>query len=312
LDHEVTETVDTDGVGPGPRTLSVVGVGRAGSALAVALTARGWKVAALSGRSREGLANMQARLGARVAGSASVAAAAARVTLLTVPDSQVTPVAAQIAASGRNLRGRVIAHTAASLGVDALAALRQTGAAVGSLHPLQALAGADSAELLGGSFFLVDGDAEAQRALRALVEDLGGTTLEVAPQARPLYHAAAVLAGNAPLALLERAAGLLVDAGVDPRVAHVALARLLEGAARNARRSGPASALTGPVVRGDAATIAAHLEALAGDADARDLYVRLSREMLDLEGVDGREAVAAALSAADAPPRPRIARARVA
>jgi predicted short-subunit dehydrogenase-like oxidoreductase (DUF2520 family) len=109
-----------------------------------------------------------------------------------------------------------------------------------------------------------------------------------------------VLAGNAPLALLERASRLLVAAGVDAGVAHQALAALLEGAARNARRQGAAGALTGPVARNDVATVAAHLEALAVEPAVRDLYLRLAQETLALAGRQGRSETATLLDSAEA------------
>jgi predicted short-subunit dehydrogenase-like oxidoreductase (DUF2520 family) len=107
-----------------------------------------------------------------------------------------------------------------------------------------------------------------------------------------------VLAGNAPLVLLAQATSLLEEAGVDRADAHRALSALLAGAASNAVQGGAAGALTGPVVRGDAATVARHLDVLTADPSARELYRRLSLEALALAGPEGRETVADALAAA--------------
>jgi predicted short-subunit dehydrogenase-like oxidoreductase (DUF2520 family) len=117
-----------------------------------------------------------------------------------------------------------------------------------------------------------------------LIAALRATPLDIDPANAALYHAAAVLAGNTPLALLAEATRLLEAAGVEAATAHAALAALLEGAAHNARRAGPAAALTGPVARGDQGAIAAHLDALAGHPDARDLYLHLTRAMESLIG----------------------------
>ena len=113
---------------------------------------------------------------------------------------------------------------------------------------------------------------------------LRATPLEIDPANAALYHAAAVLAGNAPLALLAEATTLLERRASAPPTAHAALAALLEGAAHNARRAGPAAALTGPVARGDTDAIAAHLDALAPYPEARDLYLHLTRAMESLVG----------------------------
>jgi predicted short-subunit dehydrogenase-like oxidoreductase (DUF2520 family) len=131
-----------------------------------------------------------------------------------------------------------------------------------------------------------------------MVADLGGIPFAAPAGDRALYHAAAVLAGNAPLALLARAAGLLETAGVDPAIATEALATLLEGAAGNVRRLGAQAALTGPVVRDDAETVARHLRALRNDEASRRLYLLLARDTLALAGSTGREGVAALLGGA--------------
>jgi predicted short-subunit dehydrogenase-like oxidoreductase (DUF2520 family) len=120
--------------------------------------------------------------------------------------------------------------------------------------------------------------------LLSFVAALGARSLEIDPSQAPLYHAAAVLAGNAPLALLAEATQLLEAAGVSRDDAHEALAALLEGAARNARRAGAAAALTGPVARGDSDAITAHLDALAAYPEARALYLHLTRAMESLVG----------------------------
>ncbi|HKR98703.1 MAG TPA: DUF2520 domain-containing protein [Candidatus Dormibacteraeota bacterium] len=294
------------------RTLSVVGAGRAGAALAIAAHERGWRIAAVASRDQSHAQQLAAATDATAVRTAAQAATQAALTILAVPESQVVRVAATIAANGVALRNRIIAHCSASLGTDVLASLRENAASVGVVHPLQALSGDHSADLLDGSYFRVEGDAHALQTINTFVHDLGGIQLHIAPEHRALYHAAAVLAGNAPLTLLARATALLVDAGVEPGTAHAALATLLEGSARNARRSGAAAALTGPVARGDAATVQANLDALAADPAARELYLTLAREMLALAGTSGRERVAHTLDAAEHATRPRLAHPRVA
>jgi predicted short-subunit dehydrogenase-like oxidoreductase (DUF2520 family) len=166
------------------------------------------------------------------------------------------------------------------------------------MHPLQALADAESAGQLRGTFFAVESDPALRPVLLRFVADVGGNAFPAPAGERSLYHAAAVLAGNAPLALLARATSLLEGAGVDPAVAGDALAALLEGAARNARRLGARKALTGPVVRDDATTVRRHLEVLAGDPGALRLYRLMAEETLAVVGRVGREQVASVLAVA--------------
>jgi predicted short-subunit dehydrogenase-like oxidoreductase (DUF2520 family) len=273
-------------------SLAIIGAGRAGSALAIAAHEAGFTVAAVASRRGEMARLLADTVGAQPVPTPIAAVAAADLTLLAVPDGAITSVAAAIAASGIALHGRGVVHLGARFGPRVIASLRTTGAEVGVLHPLQALAGPDSASLLDGAFFRIDATGSLRRRLLLLVAALGARPLEIDPTQAPLYHAAAVLAGNAPLALLAEATRLFEEAGVSRADAHAALAALLEGAARNARRAGAAAALTGPVARGDSGAITAHLEALAPYPEARDLYLHLTRAMESLLAPAEQQAVA--------------------
>jgi predicted short-subunit dehydrogenase-like oxidoreductase (DUF2520 family) len=311
LDHEVTETVKNAAAHPGTRghtdstlpTLAFVGAGRAGRALATAAHDAGYEVVAVASRTPAHAAELASAVGARHVETAVRAARAADVTFLTVPDAAVTRVAATIAASGMALGGRALVHCSGAHGATALAAARQVAATVGAVHPLQALTADSSPRVLRGTFFSVEADDGLRPTLIRMVGDLGGIPFAAPSGDRALYHAAAVLAGNAPLALLARAAGLLETAGVDRAIATEALATLLEGAAGNVRRLGAQAALTGPVVRDDADTVARHLHALRNDDATRRLYLLLARDTLALAGATGREGVAALLGDAEQPER---------
>jgi predicted short-subunit dehydrogenase-like oxidoreductase (DUF2520 family) len=271
---QVTETMDS--------TLSIVGAGRAGSALAVAFAHAGYRIAAVHSRTAAHAEELARAVGAEVVATAVAAVRLADVTLLTVPDGEIAHVAATVAASGMALRDHAVVHCSARLGPDVAAAVRVAGGSVGVLHPLQAMSGAASASALHGAFFRLEAEGPLHAHLARMVADLDGHVLTVEARNRNLYHAAAVLAGNAPLALLARATELLEAAGIERQTAHEALAKLLEGAAANARAQGASDALTGPVVRGDSDAIAAHLAALEPYPDARDLYAHLVREMEQL------------------------------
>jgi predicted short-subunit dehydrogenase-like oxidoreductase (DUF2520 family) len=265
--------------GEGTPTLAIIGAGRAGSALAIAAHDAGYRIAAVASRRGEMAARLADTVGASALATPLDAVIAADLTLLAVPDSAIATVAEAVAASGVALQGRGVVHLGARFSRDIIGSLRASGAEVGVLHPLQALAGPGSAALLEGAFFRVDASDRLREWLLTLVASLRATPLDIDPANAPLYHAAAVLAGNAPLALLAEATRLLEAAGVSAATAHDALAALLEGAAHNARRAGTAAALTGPVARGDRGAIAAHLDALAPYPEARDLYLHLTRAM---------------------------------
>ena len=273
--------MDTTHAGGRP-ALSFVGAGRAGSALAVAFAQAGYRIAAVHSRTAAHAEELARAVGADVVPTAVAAVRLADVTLLTVPDGAIAQVAATVAASGMALRDHAVVHCSARLGPDVAGAVRVGGGSVGVLHPLQAMSGAASAPSLRGAYFRLEAEGSLRHYLAGMVSHLDGHVLTVEPKNRNLYHAAAVLAGNAPLALLARATELLEAAGVERQTAHAALAKLLEGAAANARAQGPSDALTGPVVRGDSDAIAAHLAALEPYPEARDLYAQLVREMEQL------------------------------
>jgi predicted short-subunit dehydrogenase-like oxidoreductase (DUF2520 family) len=273
---------DRDVEGVGTPSLAIIGAGRAGSALAIAAHDAGYRIAAVASRRGEMASRLADTVGAQAVATPLAAVTVADVTLLAVPDVAISSVASDIAASGVALHGRGVVHLGARFGPEAIASLLVTGAEVGVLHPLMALAGPDSASLLEGAFFRIDATGLLRERLLGLVAALRAKPLDIDPANATLYHAAAVLAGNAPLALLADATRLLESAGVPADTAHAALAALLEGAAHNARRGGPAAALTGPVARGDTDAIAAHLDALAHHPEARDLYLHLTRAMESL------------------------------
>ena len=269
--------------GVGTPSLAIIGAGRAGSALAIAAHDAGYRVAAVASRRGEMAARLADTVGAQAVATPPEAAALADLTLLAVPDGAISTVAASIAASGISLRGRWRRAPGRAFrpGVDrVLARDRRRGRRAPSRSrrwpdrtARRSWRARSSVWTRAGSCGSGCSDWSRHFARRR--------STSTRPSA-PLYHAAAVLAGNAPLALLAEATRLLEATGIDAETAHAALAALLEGAAHNARRAGPAAALTGPVARGDTDAVAAHLEALETYPEARDLYLHLTRAMESL------------------------------
>lgn len=231
---------------PEPR-FRVIGPGRAGGALRLALEKVGWFAAPALERLDD----------------LSGAAEGVDLVLLTVPDSVIEGVAASI----RPVDGAVVAHVAGSLGLDVLAPHARRAV----IHPLVALPEAElgAARLLDHAWFAL---VEGGDALAAdVVEALGGHAITVAddPTARAVHHAACCVAANHVVGLLAQVERLAASIGA-PREAYLALAR---GAIDNVAELGAAAALTGPVARGDHATIARHRSALdATLPDERVLY----------------------------------------
>lgn len=202
---------------------------------------------------------------------------------LAVPDAVVPEMAHALAGQGRAPEGCAAFHLSGALSVEVLAPLRVAGYAVGSFHPLQAVAHpVTGAERLPGSWVAVTGAPEAVAVARRLAAALGSEVLKVPEARRPLYHAAAVMASNFLPPLIDAACRILERAGIPHDDALPALLPLVQGALENVRERGVDGAVTGPVLRGDVETVAMHLRALEGEE--RRLYAVLGLELLRLVG----------------------------
>lgn len=230
-------------------SVRVVGPGRAGGSLGLALERAGWRVEPSLGRDDD------------VAGAAS----GVDLLVLAVPDAAIAAVAAAVEPGPA-----VVAHLAGSLGLDVLAGHER----VAAVHPLVALptpaVGAD--RLAAGAWFAVAGDPIARR----VVDALGGRAVEVADADRAAYHAAACIASNHLVALLGQVERVAGPVGV-PLEAYLDLAR---ATVENVAALGPEAALTGPAARGDEATLDRHRAALdPSERPAYDALVDLARRL---------------------------------
>jgi len=254
------------------RRFVIVGAGMVGRSLAAALTARGAKVAAVASRRLE-----SARACAQLAGgppaTTDPAAAARRgdVVVLSVPDAAIAAVCEETAGRGGFEPGNVAVHLSGALGSQALAAARECGASALAFHPIQTFARVD-AGLFEGVTCAIEGDEDAVALGTELAALLGARPVTIRPEDKALYHAALCVACNYLVTLADAGAGLLERAGFGEG-ALSALMPLLRAAVENLARVGLPGALTGPISRGDTATLEAHLDALASRApDLLPLY----------------------------------------
>jgi predicted short-subunit dehydrogenase-like oxidoreductase (DUF2520 family) len=264
-----------------------------GSALALGAARAGLPLAGLGSRSRrraEEAAQLLTDEGlplpvwhGGVPDPSILARTSAEVLLLCIADPELPAVARDLAAQLRPALPlhdlRVVLHSSGSLSAEALAPLRELGLAVGSLHPLLAFTEVDeAARALSGATFGIEGDAAARQAAAAWARALGGEACEVPSSLKPLYHAAAVMAANYAVALLDGALELATRAGLSRQAARAALGHLAEGALQGAVQHDTPAALTGPIARGDLATVAAHLEVIEAQAPALlELYAQLGQ-----------------------------------
>lgn len=275
-------------------TVSIIGAGRLGTALARALSERGYIIEALVARRLS-----HARRAVELAGTSAQALTtkqlhqlpASRLLFITTPDDAVATVAAQLAAQlGERVRGHVALHASGALSSEALRDLRAVGFATGSLHPLVSVSEpVQGAQSLSTAFFCIEGDRAATRLARQIVKDLGAQSFSVKAQNKALYHAAAVMTSGHAVALFDIAAGLLARCGLTDTRARAVLLPLLRSTVENLATRTPARALTGTFSRADLATMQRHLAAIraqAGD-EALAAYVLLGLRSLQLAAKGG-------------------------
>ena len=283
--------------------VGIVGAGRVGAGLALALTRVGREVRLISRRP----VRVPAPLSLKVApdGPDAEWVSGLEVLFLAVPDDRIHPVAQQLWGTKSIGPGQTVLHCSGVLGQEALSALVPTRAALGSLHPLQTISDPEVApERFKGAWAAVEGSPAAMEAAEDIARSLGMKPFRITAKQKILYHAGAVFASNYLVVVEAIAQRLLRHAGLSDEEAWAALSPLVRGTITNLLAADPRSALTGPVVRGDTDTILRHLGALTID-DAR-LYQMLGRAALELArkgGMDDKTAqkVADAL-ATDLPP----------
>jgi len=244
-------------------TVSIVGAGRVGKTLGKRLRESGWRIGAVVTRS---LATSRAAVRAIGAGQPGAelarAVLSADLTLLAVPDDTLAAVAATLAKIGGSAwRGKVVLHTSGALDSRVLAPLARLGAATGSLHPMQTFGGRIIPPL-SGITIAIEGTAKALRMARTIATTLGGVPVVIAGRDKPLYHLTAVLAAGSGFPLIEISVQMLVGIGFSRRRALQALLPLARQMLDNTERIGARAAWTGPLSRGDYATVTKHIRAL--------------------------------------------------
>jgi len=220
----------------------IIGRGRVGSALRRCLASNGQHQVTTKGH--------------RIQPSA---VRSADIIILAVPDDAIRSVAAAIAPSLET--GACVLHCAGARGAEELDACRARGASIGVMHPLVSFPSKRSSPSLGGTTFVVHGSSSAVAASRQIASACGARAV-TARTGDPAYHAAAALTANGAVALAFVSVRVLVRLGFERRAAERALGGLLQSVGDNVKRLGVPESLTGPIARGEAATVAAHRKAL--------------------------------------------------
>ncbi len=271
-----------------PLRVGVVGAGRVGAVLAAALRSAGHQIVAVAGESDASRARIASLLPGVPVEKPTAVARACDLLLLTVPDDMLGNVVRTMVDAGAIRPGMYVAHTSGRHGLAILEPAAAIGAHVMAVHPAMTFSGTsvDLARLSGCVFGLTAATPADRAFAEALVHDLGGNPMWVPEEMRTLYHAGLAHGANHLVTLVTEAMEILAAAGAtDPAGT---LRPLLTAALDNALDHGDA-ALTGPIVRGDAGTVAAHLDDIRTNApQTLASYVSMARATLDRAVSDGR------------------------
>ncbi|HEY6804387.1 MAG TPA: Rossmann-like and DUF2520 domain-containing protein [Pyrinomonadaceae bacterium] len=270
--------------------ITIVGPGRVGMALAIALSRRRYPIETIVGLRLSKTQKSTALLDAQprvLAAKEIQKLALSEITIIATPDDQIASVADELA----KLEGAAtVFHTSGALSSDALIKLKERGWQIGSIHPLVSVSDPMSgAEQFSGSYWCVEGSRTAVQVGKSLVKDLAGTSFSIASKKKPLYHAAAVMSAGNIVALFDVAIEMLMNCGLKAGDAKRVLLPLLDSTVANLSRTTSEKALTGTFARGDIATIERHLRVLSGDdlTEALELYRLLGLRSLKLAKQNG-------------------------
>jgi predicted short-subunit dehydrogenase-like oxidoreductase (DUF2520 family) len=281
---------------PAAPSVTVIGLGNWGSSLVAGLSSAGIRIGEVIVRSKP--ARSPRGLTLTTLDNASLEAP---LFWICVPDRDIAEASAALTARlawlGRSLEGRVVIHSSGALSIDVLHAAEAAGAQVASVAPVMTFPTRRLVPLTGVPF-AVESSAALRPKLFALVRKLGGTPFRIDSQNKVLYHASAVMASPLLLSGLVAAQQTAILAGLSPAAARGLLAPMAAATIRNFVSRGSANSFSGPIARGDIATVELHLRALQGHPILVQTYRSLALNALEYLPSRKREEIARILNRA--------------
>jgi predicted short-subunit dehydrogenase-like oxidoreductase (DUF2520 family) len=241
---------------------AIVGAGMVGTAIGYLLKKAGYEIVAIADKSAAALRRAQSYTGGKAYRKPQEILHEADCILITTPDDIILSVCKDIALSPL-IKGKYIFHMSGAGGLDLLEPAKKAGAAVASIHPLQSFSSIDNAiQNIPSSYFGITADAKAKTRAETIVLALGGKPIYISSKQKSLYHAAACVASNYLVSLLNVVESIYQSIGISEKDAKKAYLPLIYGSLKNIELSGSIQALTGPIVRGDSGTIQKHVDAI--------------------------------------------------
>lgn len=266
------------------KDIAIIGAGRVGTSLGRALYNKGFVIKALSCRTRESSLESRRIIGrGRALTDNVLAAELGEVVFICLPDDLIVDEVVRLSRAGINWAKKYVFHCSGLLPSKILLPLQKKGARTASLHPIQSFpAKKCPPRQFEGIAFGLEGEESALAQARKIVRRLGGHTLAIKEEDKPLYHAACSVASNFFVLLLHMAVEILKKAGLDEKESLEALLPLAQGTLQNVNKFDISSSLTGPLVRGDIASVKKHIDALRKFPSYLASYKRLAAVALEI------------------------------
>ena len=275
------------------QSISIIGAGRVGSALAIALDRGAYRVDSVVYRSDRFLSFLRSALPPETKFLKSIndESLSSEILFITSGDPEIQAIAEDVAK--HSTLPRFAFHTSGSLSSSELSTLAEKGVLTGSMHPLAAVSNPESgAERFRGAYFCVEGDEEAVGLAKELATVIGGKPFSIPSESKPVYHAAAVMSAGHVVALLDAAIEVMGHCGLSPEESREILIPLAAGSIENLKDRSPSAALTGPYARGDASTLSRHLSSFDRSGvgeELRGIYLDLALRSVDIMAAEGHD-----------------------
>jgi predicted short-subunit dehydrogenase-like oxidoreductase (DUF2520 family) len=272
--------------------ISIIGIGRLGGALALALDKKGFEIETLVARDVEKTNKIVEffKDKPKISPANDFSNVSSDVIIIATQDSEIEFIADALA--GKITHKPIVLHTSGALSSEILKRLKAVGCRTGSIHPLVSISDARrGADRFANAFFCVEGDAEAVAAAETIVTELDGKSFAIATEYKTLYHASAVTASGHLVALLDAAIEMLMKCGLDKQNARTILLPLVKSTIENLEEQTTAAALTGTFARADVGTLGRHLEILREKVSPEllEIYLQLGLRSLHLAETQGAD-----------------------
>ncbi len=267
------------------QSVSIIGIGRLGGALALALANAGYRIENLIYRSRSIAVEISERISPspQLISFDDLGDLNSDVIFITSADPEIKLISSQIAAKVK--RNSLAFHASGSLSSEILSDLAEAGCGTGSMHPLVSISNPmRGSERFAGAYFCVEGRDDAVAAAKEMIARLGGQAFSIDTRFKSLYHASAVTASGHLVALIDIAVEMLSKCGIEPGEAKSILMPLIKSTVENLGSQSSEDALTGTFARGDSEAFDRHLNSLTDNVsdEVRQVYLELAGRSLDL------------------------------